>query len=207
MAVDVLSEEQMADAVDQTVSAFGALDIGIYNAGVADLVEDVTTMDVSLWDHSYAVNVRGAMLFARRTIPPMRKAGKGALVFTTAAAGLRAEPTRPAYGSSKAALAHLVQYLATYYGQWGIRANAVSPGMTIPMEKRDGPMGGLLWLSRHHALRRVGEPDELGEVVAFLASDRASFVTGAVVPVDGGMTAHAPYFADLVEGKDRAELG
>jgi NAD(P)-dependent dehydrogenase (short-subunit alcohol dehydrogenase family) len=187
------------EAVERTLATFGALDVGVYNAGVADLTDDVTTMDVALWDRSYAINVRGAMLFARHAIPPMRERGGGAFVYTTAAAGLRAEPTRPAYGSSKAALAHFVEYLATYYGRWGIRANAVSPGMTVPIERRaEGPMSSLGWLARHHAVRRLGEPAELGEVIAFLASDRASFVTGAVVPVDGGMTAHAPYFADLL---------
>jgi NAD(P)-dependent dehydrogenase (short-subunit alcohol dehydrogenase family) len=200
MVVDVTDEQQVQAAVDRTVSSFGGLDIGVYNAGVADLVDDLTTMDVALWDRSYSVNVRGAMLFARHAVPTMRLRGGGSFVFTTAAAGLRAEPTRPAYGSSKAALAHLVRYLATYYGQWGIRANAVSPGMTIPLDQRDqAPMSGLVWLSRHHALRRVGQPEELGEVICFLASDRASFVTGAVLPVDGGMTAHAPYYADLIE--------
>ena len=163
MVVDVTVEDQLRVAVERTVASFGAVDVGVYNAGVADLVDDVTAMDVAMWDRSYAVNVRGAMLFARHVIPPMRTQGRGSLVFTTAAAGLRAEPTRPAYGSSKAALAHLTQYLATYYGQWGIRANAVSPGMTIPLDQRqEGPMSTLVWLARHHVLQRVGEPRGAG---------------------------------------------
>ena len=206
MVVDVTEEDQLRAAVDRTVASFGAVDVGVYNAGVADLADDLTTMDVAMWDRSYAINVRGAMLFARHVIPPMRRQGRGSLVFTTAAAGLRAEPTRPAYGSSKAALAHLTQYLATYYGQWGIRANAVSPGMTIPLDqRREGPMSTLVWLARHHVLQRVAEPEELGEVIAFLASDRASFVTGAVLPVDGGMTAHAPYYADLLAAAEKPD--
>jgi NAD(P)-dependent dehydrogenase (short-subunit alcohol dehydrogenase family) len=208
MAADVTEEDHLRAAVEKTVDSFGELNVGVYNAGVADLVDDVTTMDLAAWDRSYAINVRGAMLFARHVIPEMRRRGRGSLVFTTAAAGLRAEPTRPAYGSSKAALGHLVQYLATYYGRWGIRANAVSPGMTIPVDQRDeGPMSGLVWLARHHVLQRVGEPAELGEVIAFLASDRASFVTGAVIPVDGGMTAHAPYYADLLATPETSEPG
>ena len=198
MVVDVTVEDQLRVAVERTVASFGALDVGVYNAGVADLVDDVTTMDVAMWDRSYAVNVRGAMLFARHVIPPMRTQGRGSLVFTTAAAGLRAEPTRPAYGSSKAALAHLTQYLATYYGQWGIRANAASghddsarsaPGGTDEHPRLAGPAP---------CATAGWQPAELGEVIAFLASDRASFVTGAVLPVDGGMTVHAPYYSDML---------
>jgi NAD(P)-dependent dehydrogenase (short-subunit alcohol dehydrogenase family) len=199
LAVDASDEAAVRSAVALAGDAFGGLDVAVHSAGVADQAEDITTMDLSEWDRVYGLNVRGAMLLARAAIPEMRRRGGGSIVFVGAAAGMRAEPTRPAYGSSKAAIHHLAGYVASYYGRFGIRCNAVSPGMTIPLEKRDGPMGGLLWLARHHVLQRVGEPHELGEVISFLASDRASFVTGALVPVDGGMSVHAPYFAELVE--------
>lgn len=198
--VDVASEEDVAAVVALAVSRFGALHVAFQNAAAPALGDDVTTMDLDAWDRAYDVNVRGAMLLVRHAVPAMRDAGGGSIVLTGAAAGVAAEPTRPEYGSSKAGLHHFARYVASRYGADGIRCNVVSPGMTIPMSKRDGPMGHYLQLARHHVLHRVGEPDEIGEVVAFLASGRASFVTGAVIPVDGGLTCHAPYFADIQSG-------
>jgi NAD(P)-dependent dehydrogenase (short-subunit alcohol dehydrogenase family) len=198
--VDAADDEAVAAAVATAVEHFGNLHVAVQHAAAPAPGDDITTMDLADWDRAYAVNVRGAVLLARHAIPHLRAAGGGSMVFTAAAAGLAAEPTRPEYGSSKAALQHLTRYLASRYGPDGIRCNAVAPGMTIPLAARSGPMGHYLQLAKHHVLGRIGEPDELGEVIAFLASDRASFVTGVVLPVDGGMTCHAPYYADIMSG-------
>jgi NAD(P)-dependent dehydrogenase (short-subunit alcohol dehydrogenase family) len=177
--------------VGQTVERFGALHVAHLNAGV---IQGSTILggDVEVWDRVVAINLRGVFLGMRAAAPAMIEAGGGAIVATASVAGLRGSAGMPSYCASKHGVVGLVKAAAAEFAAHGIRVNAVCPGIIdTPML---GPAHGVKeitegLLARGHLLNRVGQAEEVAAVVTFLASDKAGFVTGAAVPVDGGMTA------------------
>src|SRR3954465_5959528 len=143
-----------------------------------------------------AVNLRGPMLGCRHAIPAMLERGGGAIVNTASAAAFYGSRGLLAYGTSKAGVVALTQYVATAYSDRGIRCNAVAPGVVVPGDAQEalgGPMGDRLRrYTEGHLVGRLGLPEEIAAAVAYLASDDAAFVTGTVLRVDGGLTAHDP---------------
>ena len=201
-AVDVASADAMAALVAGTVAAFGGLDVLHNNAAALDQNQrdqDVVSMDLETWQRVIDVNLTGPMLGCRFAIPAMLERGGGSIVNTASAAAFYGSTSLLAYGTSKAGLVALTQYVATAYGERGIRCNAVAPGVVVAREAQaalGGPMGERL--SRYttsHLIGRLGYPEEIARAVAFLASDEASFITGETLRVDGGFTAHSPTYA------------
>ncbi len=199
---DVADAGAMAAMVADTVAAFGGLDILHNNAAALDqnrVDQDVVTMDLDTWDRVIAVNLTGPMLGCRYAIPRMLERGGGSIVNTASAAAFYGSHSLAAYGTSKAGVVALTRYVATAYGEQGIRCNAVAPGVVVAKAAQDalgGPMGDRLRrYSTSHLVGRLGYPEEIAAAVAYLASDDAGFVTGEVLRVDGGFTAHTPTYA------------
>ncbi len=197
--VDVADPDAVAAMVADTVAAFGGLDVLHNNAAAITLNrddQDVVTMDLAVWERVLAVNLTGPMLGCRFAIPAMLERGGGAIVNTASAAAFYGSSSLAAYGTSKAGLVALTRYVATAYGDRGIRCNAVAPGVVVARETQDalgGPMGDTLRrYTASHLVGRLGYPEEIAAAVAYLASDDAAFVTGEILRVDGGLTAHSP---------------
>jgi meso-butanediol dehydrogenase/(S,S)-butanediol dehydrogenase/diacetyl reductase len=194
VVADTGVEADAERAVSETVGRFGGLDALVLNAGIGG---DGSLVDLApaTFEDVFRVNVAGAFLMARAAISHLHER-RGSLVSIASVAGLRAAPSSLAYCSSKAALAMLTRCIALDHGPDGVRANCVCPGwVRTPMA--DGEMDALGLPSREAAyatvtqdvpLRRPSTPAEIAGTVAWLLSDDASYVNGAVIPVDGGHT-------------------
>jgi NAD(P)-dependent dehydrogenase (short-subunit alcohol dehydrogenase family) len=198
-ATDVADPDAVHAMVRDTVAAFGGLDVLHNNAAAIGLNaqdQDVVTMDLETWRQVMDVNLTGPMLGCRFAIPAMLERGGGSIVNTASAAAFYGSKTLAAYGTSKAGLVALTRYVATAYGDRGIRCNAVAPGVVVDRSAQDalgGPMGDRLRrYTTSHLVGRLGYPEEIAGAVAYLASDDGAFITGETLRIDGGMTAHGP---------------
>jgi NAD(P)-dependent dehydrogenase (short-subunit alcohol dehydrogenase family) len=210
VAADVGDESSIEAMIEAAVSEFGGLDILHNNAADSDpqlMGRDlaVAEMDAEIWDRTMRVNLRGPMLGSKYAIPQMIERGGGAIVNTSSASGLTGDTTRSAYAASKAGLSSLTQSIATQYGAQGIRCNAIAPGVisTPALEANVAPE--LVGVYRGNTLTpRLGKARDIAAAVVFLASDNASFITGQVLSVDGGLLAHHPAMAEIakLDGKN-----
>jgi NAD(P)-dependent dehydrogenase (short-subunit alcohol dehydrogenase family) len=198
-ATDVTDPDAVEAMVRDTLAAYGGLDVLHNNAAAIALNgkdQDVVTMDLDTWYRVLDVNLTGPMLGCRFAIPALLERGGGAIVNTASAAAFYGSRTLAAYGTSKAGLVALTRYVATAYGDRGIRCNAVAPGVVVDADAQaalGGPMGDRLRkYTASHLVGRLGYPEEIAAAVAYLASDDGAFVTGETLRVDGGMTAHSP---------------
>jgi NAD(P)-dependent dehydrogenase (short-subunit alcohol dehydrogenase family) len=199
---DVRDEASVAAAVQATVDAFGSLDTLVTSAGI-QTYGTVTDTDAADWDEVFAVNVRGVFLAAKAALPYLRRSARGAIVVVSSVQALATQTGVAGYAASKGALNALTRAMAIDEAAHGVRVNAVCPGsVDTPMLRRsaalfgDGSSEGTLRLlrdwGRSHPLGRAAQPSEVAEVVSFLASPRASFLTGEDVRVDGGLLAGLP---------------
>jgi NAD(P)-dependent dehydrogenase (short-subunit alcohol dehydrogenase family) len=195
IAADLARPEDCAAVVEQAMRAFGRLDVLLNNAGVGTMVVGGTVESITLdhWELAQDVNVRAIYLVTRAAVPHLRKAGGGAVVNIASVSAFRGSVERPshAYAASKGAVLALTRAMAASYGRDHIRVNAICPGTIrtrltadiverVERAARDGhgiPLG------------RVGEPEDIARCALFLASDDASFITGAEIVVDGGAMA------------------
>ena len=188
---DVSKEDDVRSAVQETVDHFGRLDCAFNNAGIAGESKLVVDYSRAEWDLVIAVNLTGVWLCVQEEIRQMLTTGGGAIVNMASIAGLRGNPPNAPYSASKHGVIGITKSAAKQYGSEGIRVNAVCPGgieTRMVAEVIDDPAISESLL-RRQALGRFGEPGEVGEVVAFLCSDAASFVTGVAMPVDAGFVA------------------
>jgi NAD(P)-dependent dehydrogenase (short-subunit alcohol dehydrogenase family) len=189
LTCDVSEPAGVARAFDALAARFGRLDALVNNAGIAVFkpILDVTYAD---WSRVLAVNLHGAFLTGQQAAPLMRDNGGGAIVNITSISGLRASTLRTAYGTSKAALAHLTQQQALEFGPLGIRVNAVAPG-PVDTAMAKAVHTPEIRAAYHDAipLNRYGLETELAEAIYFLCSERASYITGQELAVDGGFDA------------------
>jgi NAD(P)-dependent dehydrogenase (short-subunit alcohol dehydrogenase family) len=202
--VDVADEASVVAMIEAALERFGRLDVLHNNAAATDPALlggdlELTDMDVSVWDRTLEVNLRGPMLGCKHAIPHMLERGSGAIVNTSSAAGLAGDLVRAAYGASKAGLDSLTRYVATQYGKRGIRCNAIAPGVIeTPALAANVPREQIDAYERSHLTPRLGRPEDIARAVVFLASDDAAFITGQVISVDGGLLAHHPSYSDFL---------
>ncbi|MEU6996205.1 glucose 1-dehydrogenase [Streptomyces sp. NPDC046465] len=190
---DLADPVSVRAAVERSVEVYGRLDVAFNNGATGQVPGPMDQLSEADFDQVYAVNVKGPWLAMSAQVAAMRAtAGRGAIVNTSSVGGLKANPQLPAYGASKRALNSLTAAAAETYGPEGIRVNAVAPGTTLTemlLEWDEKVPGTIEQLNGRTPLGRAAEPREIAEAAAWLLSDRASYVTGAVLPVDGGMLA------------------
>jgi 3-oxoacyl-[acyl-carrier protein] reductase len=192
VAADVTEESAVAAAVDRAVQAWGGLDVVVSNAGVQLAGQDdrADRLELAVWQRTLDINLTGMFLTCKHGIRSLLAGGGGSVVCTASPTGLYGcAPGYDAYSASKAGVYGLVRVLAADYASEGIRVNGVVPGYM------DTPMTDWVDPQEHEALLatiplgRAGRPEEVASVMCFLASDDASYATGAVWACDGGMTA------------------
>lgn len=188
---DVSRAEDCRRAVEETVGAFGGLDVVVNAAGIIRRA-DVVDLAETDWDLVMAVNVKSVFLLGKSAVPAMAASGGGSIVNISSGWGLKGGPRAVAYCASKAAVANLTRAMAIDHAAAGIRVNSVCPGDTAtPMLTEEARQLGqdsddFMAEAADRPMGRVGLPTEIAEAILFLASDRASFVTGAALVVDGG---------------------
>ncbi len=171
------------------VKAFGGVDVLDHNAAWSHprLDTDAGSVDLDVWDRVLETNTRGALLLARQAIPEMIKRGGGSIINISSGSADIGGSTRVAYGVSKAAINQLTRHLASRYGRDGIRTNAIAPGfITTETATTQVPPDIKDRLASSNPLGRLGTPDDIANVVVFLASDAASYINGQIIHVDGG---------------------
>jgi len=191
---DVTDEAFVKNAVAETVKAHGRLDHLVNTTGVLwfDRDKSCTEMDMDVWDRVMAINVKSFALTARHAIPEMKKAGGGSMVHFASTDALRGDDKpQDAYGCSKAAVVRLSKSLAIQFGKDGIRSNTILPGpVHTPMQARwDNKPDILTAIANHVPIGRVGQAQDMANACLFLLSDKASYITGTELVVDGGMMA------------------
>lgn len=187
----VVDETHARSAVTQLVQKFGTLNILINNAGIGAFGKRIHELDDETWNEVMATNLTGVFRLTRAAVPEMLKVGGGAIVNISSIAAHVGIPMLPAYATSKGGLNALTRCVAIDYAKDGIRCNAVSPGLV------DTPMATdlikdperLSQVMAVYPMGRPGTPEEIAKLVLFLASDDSAWITGAVYPIDGGMTA------------------
>ncbi len=193
---DLSREADVASVVASAIADFGQIDVLHNNAALTaseflSRDTDVTELSVEVWEQTMAVNLRSQMLTCKHAIPHMVRGGGGSIINMSSGASLKGDRTRTAYGVSKAGVNALTMYVATGHGKQGVRANTIVPGLIITDAVRAHLTTNLLdRLGRSTLTPYLGQPDDIANLVAFLASDQSRYITGQMIAIDGGMSAH-----------------
>ncbi|MFI9081503.1 SDR family NAD(P)-dependent oxidoreductase [Streptomyces sioyaensis] len=176
--------------IDTAVEAYGGLDVLVANAGVPprQKISEATPDD---GEHGMAIDGCGAFLICKYAIEAMQPAKQGSIVVLPSKSGPAGLPGQSTYGPAEFVVPGVPKHLAVEWAEYGIRVNAVAPGTirtdrVLPLQEEPGGVEYLAEIEQCHPLGRIGEPEEVAAAICFLASDEASFITGAILPVDGG---------------------
>ncbi len=188
---DMTKSDDLNRLINITLGKFKGIDILVNNAGIFD-GKPLHEISDSQWDTIMDINIRSVFQLTKRVLPTMMDQKNGNIIHISSILGLIAVPQVAAYNVSKGALNQFSRSIAVEYGLYGIRSNSICPGlietdMTADLMKDDSLMQD--W-SKEYPIGRFGKPDDIASACLYLASDESSFVTGAVLPVDGGFTAH-----------------
>lgn len=193
---DVSEQAEIDALIDKTVEAFGRLDCACNNAGIEGRIAPITEQAMDNYDHIMAINARGTFLCMKAEIAQMLKTGGGAIVNLSSVAGLIGFPGLSPYVASKHAVNGMTKNAALEYGKHGVRVNSVCPGGidtrmldSLAEQVSQGAQDSHELLDPMHPIGRIGLSDEVAELIVWLASPKASFVTGVNMPVDGGYVA------------------
>ena len=198
MTADAGSEADVKAMIDLAIKNFGRIDVLYANAGISGGFTGLLDITVDLFSEILRINLLGPFMAIKYAAPHMIKAGRGAIVCTASVAGIRANAGGVAYSASKAGVISLVKTSANSFIGTGVRVNAVCPGlietgMTKPIFDSANARGTQGKIGQLNPLQRAGVPDEIANMVLFLASDEASYVNGQAFPVDGGLTSTLPF--------------
>ncbi|RZN62657.1 MAG: short-chain dehydrogenase [Thermoproteota archaeon] len=188
---DVTSAEEVKETVNRVYEDFGRIDIVVNAAGIIIRKDAVETSEEE-WDRVLNVNLKGPFLVSKYSIPYMIRGGGGSIVNIASGWGLKGGPKAAAYCASKGGLVNMTRAMAIDHGRNGIRVNCVAPGdVDTPMLRSEAKQLGISWEdflrdASNRPLARIGRPEDIANAVLFLASDMASWITGATLVVDGG---------------------
>lgn len=193
---DLAQEPTAREVVESTVAEFGRVDVLHNNAALtaSDFLSrdtTVTEMSLDVWQRSVQVNLGSQLLMCKYAVPEMRRGGGGSIVNMSSGAALKGDRTRLAYGVSKAGVHTLTMYVATSEGKAGVRANTIVPGLILTEAVRAHLSEEIIGrLGRATLMPYLGEPRDVADLVVFLASDVSRYITGQMIAIDGGMSAH-----------------
>ena len=183
---DVRSETEVQAAVAKVISSFGALDIVVNSAGIR-ITGTATDISKEDWDAVLGTNLTGTFLVSRAAIPELRRRGGGCIINISAISGIHGTPGRVAYSASKGGVVNLTEAMALDHASEQIRVNCICPGPTeTPMTTVTSPEQRVR-MDKRVPIGRIGQPEDIAEAALYLASDAARQVTGAILPVDGGL--------------------
>ena len=194
ISADVSNPSEIRRLINESVSRFCGLNVLINNAGVLH-VGNAEQITEEQWDHTFNVNIRAVWLLSRAALPHMRKAGCGSIINVASTLGIVGARNRAAYAASKGAVVLLTKSMAVDHGHENIRVNAICPSFVeteltaAVLHQAPDPAAVLRERTDAHPIGRLGRPDDIAGLTVYLASDESSWVTGAVLPVDGGYLA------------------
>jgi meso-butanediol dehydrogenase / (S,S)-butanediol dehydrogenase / diacetyl reductase len=192
--VDVSNGATVVAMVKQTIDAYGRIDILVNNAGIS-VGSDILTIDEATWDLNLNVVLKGVFLCSKAVLPGMIERGSGVIINMSSVNGLYGIGEEP-YSAAKAGMINLTQNMAVKYGPQGVRVNCICPGsIQTPIWGERVAEDPQIFdkLAKWYPLRRIGQPEDVASAALFLASDESSWITGAILPVDGGLTAGNEY--------------
>lgn len=199
-ALDATRAESVRAMIALTGDTFGALHILHNNVGATDVTKDLSVVDLDLdtWDNTFALCLKSVVMGCKFGIPLMIASGGGSIVNTASMSGAGGDLTNTAYGVAKTGVMSLTKYVATQFGDKNIRCNAIAPGVILtPAVEKFMPEPMLNAFRKHTLVPRLGKPEDIGELVAFLGSDASGYITGQIIQADGGLIAHLPNTAEL----------
>ena len=199
MAVNAMEEESIIALVDGAVERFGALHVMCNHVGGSNPRKDLDLLrlDMAEFDRVMQLNVRSTVVGSRAALPHLIKSGGGSIINTASVGGLSGDFLQVSYGTAKAAVIRMTEYIATQYGAQYVRCNAVAPGAVMtPSLKNNLPAETIESIRSHNALPFIGEPEDIAHAMMFLASDESRYLTGQVLTVDGGMMSHSSIAED-----------
>ena len=188
VAVDVADADAVVDAVAACHEALGPPDVVVNNAGIVNNISSIAAMEPDAWANEVAVNLSGMFHVVRATAPGMAERGWGRVINVASIAAIRPGAGQPAYAASKAGVLGFTRAVAQEFGPSGVTANSIMPGLVATPLVRSMPEHLRDQLVARTPVGRLGEPEDIGNLAAFLASPAAGFISGAEIPCDGGVS-------------------